>query len=70
MGGMSRGNLSFTSKSTLIFNGFVSLENNGGFSSFRSQFSTLNLEQYDVSKNVSITKLYLKILGNFKISQF
>ena len=70
MGGMSRGNLSFTSKNTLIFNGFVSLENNGGFSSFRSQFSTLNLEQYDVSKNVSIKKPFLKISSNFKFLSF
>jgi len=37
MGGVSRGELRRTDAQTLVFEGYVSLDNNGGFTSFRSQ---------------------------------
>lgn len=37
MGGQSRGEVSKTDSGTLLFEGYVSLENNGGFTSFRSR---------------------------------
>lgn len=37
MGGKSRGEVSKTDSGTLLFEGYVSLENNGGFTSFRSR---------------------------------
>jgi NADH dehydrogenase [ubiquinone] 1 alpha subcomplex assembly factor 1 len=37
MGGNSRGELRKTDAGTLVFEGYVSLENNGGFTSFRSR---------------------------------
>lgn len=45
MGGLSKGSLSFTENSA-FFSGTVSLENNGGFSSFRSDFSDKDLSEY------------------------
>lgn len=42
MGGLSRGKVSFDENS-LIFSGRVSLENNGGFTSFRSPYKRFDL---------------------------
>ena len=50
MGGLSEGQISFTSN-TVRFAGTVSLANNGGFSSFRSPFQKMDLGQY---KSVSL----------------
>ena len=36
MGGLSKGNISFTDGGTMVFKGNLSLENNGGFSSVRT----------------------------------
>ncbi|CAN5239272.1 CIA30 family protein [soil metagenome] len=43
MGGLSKGNVSFTEADTMVFQGEVSLENNGGFSSVRSGTVDLDL---------------------------
>ncbi|MFC3879722.1 CIA30 family protein [Algoriphagus namhaensis] len=62
MGGRSQGNFSITKKGVAVFEGTVSLENNGGFSSLR----------YRLPKTQEITqksaKLYLK--GDGKNYQF
>jgi len=49
MGGLSEGTAEFT-KGHLIFSGEVSLENNGGFSSFKSQFEEMDLSDYESVK--------------------
>jgi len=46
MGGLSRGKVEFTENS-FIFSGSVSLENNGGFTSFRSPYGRYDLSEYD-----------------------
>ena len=43
MGGLSQGKLDFTGAGTMKFSGNLSLENNGGFSSLRSQDVELDL---------------------------
>lgn len=43
MGGLSKGNLSFTDEGTMVFRGNLSLENNGGFSTVRSGKVDYNL---------------------------
>lgn len=43
MGGLSQGRLSPSQAGTIIFSGTLSLENNGGFSSFRSADVALDL---------------------------
>jgi len=45
MGGLSESNLTLT-ESAAILKGDVSLENNGGFASFRSPFQKFDLSQY------------------------
>lgn len=45
MGGLSQGNYRF-SDDGVVFNGTISLENNGGFSSFRSQFKKRDLSSF------------------------
>lgn len=47
MGGESRGEVSKTGAGTLLFEGYVSLENNGGFTSFRSRDRQLPFEGTD-----------------------
>lgn len=49
MGGLSDGNVQLTENS-LKFEGTISLENNGGFSSIRSEYG-----QYDLSKYTKVT---------------
>lgn len=46
MGGLSKGYVSYTDN-TLLFNGSVSLENNGGFTSYKSPFSKVDLSSYE-----------------------
>ena len=43
MGGLSDGRIEFTDAGTMIFSGVLSLQNNGGFSTVRSQSVNLNL---------------------------
>jgi len=45
MGGLSQGDVAFTDNS-VIFKGTVSLENNGGFSSFRSPYASVDLSKF------------------------
>lgn len=47
MGGVSRGELSRTDAGTLVFEGYLSLENNGGFTSFRTRDRQLPFEGSD-----------------------
>ena len=46
MGGLSKGSIEFTDNS-LLFSGTVSLENNGGFTSFRSPYWNFDLSKYE-----------------------
>ncbi len=46
MGGLSSGKVTFT-ETSLVFSGSVSLENNGGFTSFRAPYGRYNLEPFD-----------------------
>jgi monofunctional biosynthetic peptidoglycan transglycosylase len=43
MGGVSRGNIQRTDQGTGVFSGVLSLENNGGFASIRSEVGTQDL---------------------------
>ena len=47
MGGKSRSRVSTTAEKTILFDGNVSLENNGGFASARAQIGPLDLSRYD-----------------------
>ena len=47
MGGVSKGQFRITDNNTLEFSGNLSLENNGGFASIRTQRADLNLNGYD-----------------------
>lgn len=47
MGGKSRSRVSMTSEKTILFEGEVSLENNGGFASARARLTPLDLSRYD-----------------------
>ena len=47
MGGISEGQFRITDDKTLEFSGNLSLENNGGFASIRTQPADLNLDGYD-----------------------
>lgn len=46
MGGLSRGSVQFTD-SSIVFAGNVSLENNGGFTSFRSPYGKYDLSEFN-----------------------
>lgn len=46
MGGLSKGN-AWLSDSTVVFKGEVSLDNNGGFSSLRSPYNSLDFSSYE-----------------------
>ncbi|PTX61152.1 complex I intermediate-associated protein 30 (CIA30) [Kordia periserrulae] len=45
MGGLSQGDVRFTDNG-VVFSGMISLENNGGFSSYRSQYAKRDLSSY------------------------
>lgn len=62
MGGKSNGNFNLTTEGHGHFWGYVSLDNNGGFSSVRHQFNSIELN--------SKTKVILKIKGDSKKYQF
>ena len=58
MGGISRSSLSMNDENNLIFSGYLSLENNGGFASSRLSFNKETL------KGVKYLKLKIKGDGN------
>jgi hypothetical protein len=62
MGGLSQGKLQVDDDGHGVYSGTVSTENNGGFSSLRYRFSTM-----EVSENHSVV---LRIKGDGKIYQF
>ena len=62
MGGTSGGNMFLNEKQQGVFNGVVSLENNGGFSSVRHAF-----EKKAIGKS---KKIFLKVKGDGKKYQF
>ena len=47
MGGVSKGGASLAGDSCLLFSGSISLENNGGFASIRSQPTDFDLGEFD-----------------------
>ena len=47
MGGVSKSNITINKGGNGVFSGHVSLDNNGGFSSVRHQFSSLNVSGYN-----------------------
>lgn len=62
MGGRSDGNLFINDDGNVVFQGNVSLENNGGFSSIRHRFSQKNVDDY--------TKMAIRLKGDGKRYQF
>lgn len=62
MGGRSSGTFYLDKKGNGIFEGSVSLENNGGFSSLRYRFDKMSTKQY--------SKVILKVRGDGKAYQF
>lgn len=48
MGGVSQGSFSIDSEGYGVFKGYVSLENNGGFSSLRHRFTPIDVSDYDL----------------------
>ena len=62
MGGLSKGKLQVDDEGQGVYSGTVSTENNGGFSSLRYRFSTM-----EVSENQSVV---LRIKGDGKKYQF
>lgn len=58
MGGISESNIRFSENNTLVFQGRVSIENNGGFASFR--YNTRNLK---VNKD---QKIKMVVIGDSK----
>ena len=47
MGGRSSGSLSINAEGHGVFKGYISLENNGGFSSVRYRFDTLDIKNHN-----------------------
>lgn len=62
MGGRSDGNLSVNKEGHAVFSGEVSLENNGGFSSIRARFKTIDVSDY--------SKVLIRLKGDGKKYQF
>ncbi|MGY6648545.1 CIA30 family protein [Wenyingzhuangia sp. IMCC45574] len=62
MGGISTGSFSLNPDGHGVFKGYVSLENNGGFSSVRYNFKKITVENY--------TKVYIRLKGDGKDYQF
>jgi monofunctional biosynthetic peptidoglycan transglycosylase len=46
MGGLSTSDLTLSEEATVLFTGYVSLENNGGFASTRARFESMDLSPY------------------------
>ncbi len=59
MGGLSSSRVEIVEPNTLFFSGNMSLENNGGFSSVRSDWSIVDLSGYD--------GVLLRVLGDGKV---
>jgi hypothetical protein len=62
MGGKSSGTFQVNKEGNGVFEGRVSLENNGGFSSLRYRFDKISTEPY--------SKIMLKVKGDGKTYQF
>jgi NADH dehydrogenase [ubiquinone] 1 alpha subcomplex assembly factor 1 len=62
MGGRSSGNIKLSDEGHGVFEGAISLENNGGFSSVLYRFEKIQIKNF--------TKIILKIKGDGKIYQF
>jgi len=62
MGGRSNGRFYLHKEGYGVFEGTISLENNGGFSSVRYRFDTKNIEKYN--------KIVLRLKGDGKLYQF
>lgn len=62
MGGQSSGSFALNTDGHGVFQGIISLENNGGFSSVRYSFKKIDVKEY--------TKVILKIRGDGKDYQF
>ena len=62
MGGRSQGNFNINSEGLGVFKGYVTTENNGGFSSLRYNFDGLN--------TAGFTSVILKLKGDGKSYQF
>lgn len=62
MGGHSNGSFKLNSEGYGVFEGNISLENNGGFSSLRYRFNKMNVSKFK--------KIKLKIKGDGKRYQF
>ena len=62
MGGLSSGNFEISPAGHGVYYGKVSLENNGGFSLVRYQFSPLNVTHYD--------RVVIRLKGDGKQYQF
>lgn len=58
MGGRSSGNFSLSPDGFGVFEGHISLDNNGGFSSVRYQFERINVKERD--------KIIIRIMGDGK----
>lgn len=62
MGGLSKGAMTINEVGNALFNGFVTTENNGGFSSVRYGFETKDVSKFEF--------VILKIKGDGKSYQF
>lgn len=62
MGGRSNGEFSLNDEGYGLFEGSVSLDNNGGFSSIRHRFESLEVKEYD--------KFVIRLRGDGKSYQF
>ncbi|WP_430813611.1 CIA30 family protein [Carboxylicivirga sp. RSCT41] len=58
MGGLSKGNISINGEGHGEFSGYISLENNGGFSSLRTRFAPLSV--------VAFQKIIIRVKGDGK----
>ena len=62
MGGLSEGSIKLNNEGNLEFKGYVTTDNNGGFSSIRSAFDKKDVSQYSY--------IVLKVKGDGKAYQF
>ncbi len=62
MGGLSQGRFYLNDEGHGVFEGTISLENNGGFSSIRHSFTTMEVKDY--------TKVVIRLKGDGKRYQF
>jgi hypothetical protein len=58
MGGLSEGSISINEDGHGVFSGYISLDNNGGFSSLRKRFEPIKVESFQ--------KLIIRIKGDGK----